>query len=265
MKQLFIILTLVLFGYSQMQAQQDAFELELDDAHMVRVDDFQNLYVVSGNNSLYKYDSRLNLQFQFSFNKLGKLTDLDVSNPQKLLLFFLDYQVILYLDNTLSEIDRLNLDEMGYWSISCVGLAPDNLIWMYDTQNNTLVKIDDKGNQLYSSNEFFQEQFAKETEIKILSDQRHTLLYSPEQCLVFDAFGYYLKSLLLLNDKLVLNKDFIFILKDQKISIEALRPRIEEFPPLDLQEESIVKDFDLFKNEYLYYLTDSKLKRIKIN
>ena len=116
-----------------------------------------------------------------------------------------------------------------------------------------------------SSNEFFQEQFAKETEIKILSDQRRTLLYSPEQCLVFDAFGYYIKSLLLPNDKLVLNKDFIFILKDQKISIEALRPRIEEFPPLDLQEEALVKDFDLYKNEYLYYLTDSKLKRIKIN
>ena len=248
-----------------MKAQNSEHLLDVEDAQIIRIDDFKNLYVVAENNRLYKYSPELKLLYQFSFNKLGRIAGLDVSNPQKLLLFFSDYQVILYLDSTLSEIDRLNLDELGYWSISCVGQAPDNMVWMYDTQNNTLIKINSKGKKLYGSNEFFSEYFAKETQINILSNNKYTLLYNSESCLVFDAFGYYIKSIEIPNEGIKLKDQHIFILNNNQIQVEAIKPGFEALKSYPLDDESDVIDFDLHKSNKLYFLSSDSVKRISLN
>jgi YHS domain-containing protein len=265
MRFLLLITALILFGYSQIDAQQKIEELLSSESKILRVDEFENIYVISENNKLSKYSRRIELLYEYSFNQLGTVTDLDVSNPQKILLFFSDYQIILYLDNTLSEIDRLNLDELGYWNISCVGLSPDNRIWLYDTQNNKLVKIDHKGKELYSSNEFYMEQFTKEPNLDILSDQEHTLLCSSSQCLVFDSFGHYQKTLSVPNDKISLKQGKIFVLEDNQIRIETFKPSFEETPVFNIEEESNITDFDLYRNGTLYYLTNEAMKKFRIN
>lgn len=164
------------------------------------VDNLGDIYVFNERNEIQKFDSEGNFLFKNSFNKYGKISYLDVSNPQKILIYFSDFQYVIFLDNTLSEIKLLNLEEFGFWDIKAVCLSNDNFIWIYDPVNFKLIKINDMGMELLSSNEeYFRD---LNSELNLYARENEVLLFSEDEILIFSDFGQFHKSEKLQNSRL---------------------------------------------------------------
>ena len=106
-------------------------------------DPIGNIYVLKGNNSLIKYNSAGDSIGFFNEIKKGKITQIDASNPLRILLFYADYGNILILDNVLSLKSSLKLNNLGIVNAPCIANSADGSIWVVDPVG-TLVKINSK-------------------------------------------------------------------------------------------------------------------------
>jgi len=189
----------------------------------MNVDKLGNIYLINEKNEILKYDDSYNLLFRNSYNTQGRISHIDVSNPQKILVYFSDFQKILFLDNTLSEIKFLNLESLGYWNIRAVAPSVDNLIWIYDPINFKLIKINDNGNILLSSNELYSEGLQGASEPQIIARDDRVYLYTNVEVMVFNIFGELLKRINLPNNGIqYLQSDMLFS-QDKKLKLRNMK------------------------------------------
>ncbi len=215
---------------------------------ILELDHLGNIYLIDQSNVLKKYNPEFELLFEFSLNRMGDLTHLDVSNPQKMLLYYSEFQNIIFLDNTLSGIKRLNLEELGYWDIQGVALSRENNIWIYDPINNSLLKINQNGELILNSNELYYENFHSVKLPRLFEQEENVFLYTTEGVYQFDNFGQYIRKYNLENENCQFLKDRILYLQDGNIK--------EKHLTIELQEQELI---------YYYYekLSDFHLDRIK--
>lgn len=115
---------------------------------------FDNLgyYYFSENNVLFKQkDKEL---FQFKNLALGSLSNVDLQNPLRLLLFFENFNRISTLDNQLNEIQTDDFSTLSpSLFVSAVGMASQNQIWCYDvlTQKILLYNLNHKSTKAISA------------------------------------------------------------------------------------------------------------------
>lgn len=230
----------------------------------IKIDKLGFLYLLNDNNELLKFDEDLNLLFKYSINSLGDVATIDVSNPQKIILYFSDYQFILFLDNTLSEIKRLNLESFGYWDIQSAALSNDNLIWIYDPVNFRLIKISDNGQLKLQSNELFYDDASFSTN-QIFSHENFVYLYSNQKLVLFDSFGLKLKTLITPNEQIQFLGDQFLVLDDNKILLKNFKVEFLEennIPVIDFGNNNIL-GFYYYKNN-VFTIDKNGLQKIKI-
>ena len=115
------------------------------EARQAAVDVLENFYLLDSENTFIKYDRRGTQLAFYNNHRLGTPGHFDLSNPHKILLFYPEHQVIVLLDRNLTEVARLDLNQMGMPDISSVAMANDNQIWVYDEFDQLLKKIDNDG------------------------------------------------------------------------------------------------------------------------
>lgn len=210
---------------------------------LFRKDNLGGFYLVKDRYKLLKYDSEFNLLFENSFLKYGQISHIDVSNPQKLLVYFNDYQVVQFLDNTLSEIKQLDLEDLGYWNVQAVGLSNDNFIWIYDPVNFQIIKINDLGTVLLKSNELYEGSINANENYRIFALENEVYMYSKSEVFVFNFFGELKTREKIANSKiqflsdqwLIMNSDVLrvqergvkFIDNQEKNTVELLPGNID--------------------------------------
>ena len=159
------------------------------------IDKFGQFYTVDIHGELSKSDSKGTTTHSFSSNTLGELKSIDVSNPLKVLLFYRDFQHVVFLDNTLSETGRYSLDALGALDVSAVGLSNENNMWIYDPSESKLKKIDQDGNPLISSSQLVTYLGDLQPE-HIIEAENYVIINDPDKGLyLFDTFGNYINSL----------------------------------------------------------------------
>lgn len=104
-------------------------------------DNLSNTYIINQENAVEKYDSTGRRTGAYSNNRLGIATFLDASNPLKLLVWYPDFQTVVLLDRTLTEMGRINFSGLGYTSVQAVAMAFDGNIWIFDDAASQAVKI----------------------------------------------------------------------------------------------------------------------------
>ena len=103
-------------------------------------------------NSLEKYDPVQNLFFRNGNLLFGKISKLDLIQPQKPFVFFEETQRIVFLDNTLSEQgDHLSLQTLipQSWITQVSGSILGGF-WCFDHMNLRIIRIDPLGNVMFS-------------------------------------------------------------------------------------------------------------------
>lgn len=173
----------------------DTFRLALTlpvDARFATADNLGNLYVITTTNALEKYAPDGRLLTRYSTQRLGNALYIDVSNPLKVLVWYADFRMVVFLDRSLTLLGELNLIEAGYPEVRTVAAAMDGKIWLYDEVNFRLVKITQEGDKVVESQPLSQ-MLPGATTITCIRDENNRVCASdPAQGLLeFDAYAQF--------------------------------------------------------------------------
>ncbi len=160
-----LLLLLIAVGFVQAQ-QPDSLRFQRSIpalAAFVTSDNLSNTYLVSPENAIEKYDTLGRKVAVFTNKRLGQAAFIDASNPLKILVWYPDFQTVLWLDRTLTEMGRLSFSALGYYSVRCVAMAFDGNIWAFDDAISKAVKFGLDGSVLQESpplNIYFPKRFS---------------------------------------------------------------------------------------------------------
>lgn len=217
----------------------------------IYADRFGNIYELTSDNLIKKYSPKGKFLYEYANTQRGNITHIDPTDPQRIIAFVQDYNSIILLDNTLSEINNVRIDNTLYPDVEMVASSNDGNIWLFDNLQTRLVKIDETGQRILESNRL--------TDFS-LSDIRPTFLIERENQVfmsdrsgnvhVFDNFGQYIKAIPLegVGKFQVLNNE-IYYLHDgiQKFDLQNLE--LSNF--VTIMSESPIKDILIIKNGVL--------------
>lgn len=162
----------------------------------IKIDGFGNIYVIN-DNEIVKYNASGVLQKKFSTKRYGKIDFVDAMNPLKLLVYYKDFQQIMFLDDQLTETSSMiSIETLGYEQTSLVCSSANNSFWIYDKQNNELLRFNSDLKSLVKTGNLKR---ILDIDIKPNFMQEHNnyiYINCPnEGILVFDIYGTFYKTM----------------------------------------------------------------------
>jgi hypothetical protein len=111
-------------------------------SNMFRVDNLGYFYFVSGS-ALTKTDSDFNIIASYDSKNNGEISDIDATDPFRLLIFYKDFNKLVFLDNELAELrDPVMLDDLQVFSVDAVCSSTQGSFRLFDGQKSTIVSYD---------------------------------------------------------------------------------------------------------------------------
>jgi hypothetical protein len=163
------------------------------DCRYFVTDAMHNIYIITSKNEILKYNQDGSFEARYVNLKMGKLAQLDVSNPFKLLAYYSDFQLIQLLDAELNSLGSVNLLDAGVSRVGATAMSDDGKVWIYDAGTNKLLTLaDKKAQQTQSAVVPFSGKIPNQMVVK------NNVLYANVQgkgIFTFDRFGKYLKTL----------------------------------------------------------------------
>ena len=140
----YLTLFLLLFLTGQLQAQgfiaEQIKEQVLDADVFIGVDKFDNIFYTK-NRTLYKSETRQTLEY--AALNLGEITTVDIVNPFKISVFYKQSNTVVLLDNTLTEIIRIEFSNLEDFRNSAIArTANDRRLWIFNTDLQQLELFD---------------------------------------------------------------------------------------------------------------------------
>ncbi len=155
-------------------------------------DKLKQIYLITPNQVLLKCTESGKVLFEFSNRYLGRLSKVDASDPFDLLLFYPDYQTILFLDRTLNLTADVRLKTEEFPLPTLVAVGRDRQIWIYDGALNTINQIDRQGTIKHTSQDLSLLLSRRFVPNQMVTNEKGIYLVDPDQgVLVFDFFGQF--------------------------------------------------------------------------
>ncbi|MFT4532890.1 MAG: hypothetical protein ACJA1A_002326 [Saprospiraceae bacterium] len=267
-RQLLWILLLTLCLPSCITSQKAVVELKLDSQldinekiDQVEIDNLQNIYILTSDDKIIRYDSDLNKKYEYSNGSIGDIVSIDATNPQKILCFIAAFNRILILDNTLAEIKTLDLSTTEFLDVTAVARSNDNRIWIFDPINQVLVKIDNLGNAQFTSNRLSDYNLGNVNPTIIREKENKVVIVDEDLgILIFDNFGQFLKIIPELDVEYIqIFGDYIFYSQKGKFYQYHIKRFVKE--NIELEGEGFSKF--KFTTEYIYLFGKRGLIRKK--
>ena len=194
LKQLSIFSLLFTFCFASF-AQSDSsfvpFVKIKGDIMAFAADNFDNIYLLNSSDQIKKINGNGDSVAVFNnVRRYGKVAQIDVSNPLRVLLYYKDFSTVVVLDRLLSIRTTIDFRKQDIFQVQAVCLSYDNQIWLYDEFEHKLKKIDENGKLLFATSDFRQ-LFGEAFSFTSISDQDGFLyLYDKNKGVyVFDYYG----------------------------------------------------------------------------
>lgn len=184
----------------------------------LNVDNLSNIYTVR-EDELMKYLPSGKFFARYSNLKLGSITTLDVMNPLKILLYYRDFQQIVFLDNQLSvNSENVSLEKLGYEQTDLVCASVNNSFWIYNKQNNELIRFNENSKKIASTGNLKQVLQADLNPNFMMEHNGYLFMNSPENGIyVFDIFGAFSRVVSIKElHEFQVNENLIYYQKDGK-------------------------------------------------
>lgn len=219
MKRKFISLTLFILVIL-LSFQQSSKPLTIIKKHNdFAVDHMGNIYLVN-ESELLKYLPSGQYYNRYSNLKLGTISSLDATNSLRLLLFYKDYQQIVFLDNQLSVKNQaVSLEEMGYEQTELVCQSANNGFWIFNKANNEVLRFDEDLKRLVATGNLKQI-LQREMNPNFMTEHNgYLFLNCPESGIyIFDMFGTFNKVIALKNlSHFQVNEGLIYYVRQNKV------------------------------------------------
>ncbi len=163
------------------------------DCRFFVTDAMHNIYIITSKNEILKYNQDGSFEARYVNLKMGKLAQLDVSNPFKLLAYYSDFQLVQLLDTELNSLGSVNLLDAGVARVGAIAMSDDGKVWIYDVGTTKLLTLADKKAQQTQSAVV---PFSGATPSQMVV--KNNVLYANVQgkgIFTFDRFGKYIKTL----------------------------------------------------------------------
>ena len=122
---------------NQIKIEKIETKIHDDNFKLLKIDNLGNEYYLSDYQLLKRKD------LLFSDSSMGFISKVDLYNPLKIKVWFLDFNSLVILDNFLNEITRINFNEIPtLGEIYDISSANDNSIWVFDETDMKIKKFD---------------------------------------------------------------------------------------------------------------------------
>lgn len=215
MRFLIIIAICVVLGCSFVfQASEPEIHIKFpEQKSYIEIDGFGNIYIIT-DNEIVKYNANGVLQKKYSTKRYGKIEFVDAMNPLKVLVYYKDFQQLIFLDNQMTEASNMiSIEKLGYEQTGLVCSSSNNSFWLYDKQNNELSRFDSELKSLVKTGNLKR---ILDIDIKpnfLQENNNFIYLNCPnEGILVFDIYGTFYKTIPLkkLKEFNVINGDVFY-------------------------------------------------------
>ncbi len=124
---LFLLITATTLG--QVSTLKDSYLLVADS--FIGIDGYESTYTITDNIVM---KSGVKGDFQFSDIQLGSVTSVDILNPLKVIVYYHEFNTVVFLDNRLSEIERINFNNLpDFINTGAAQNAGNNRLWLLNT------------------------------------------------------------------------------------------------------------------------------------
>lgn len=158
------------------------------------IDNIGNIYTLL-DEEIVKYLPNGKFFARYSNLKLGKISSVDATNPLKVMLYYKDFQQLVFLDNQLSvNSNEVSLENLGYEQTELACAGANNSFWIYDRKNNELLRFNENSKKVSSTGNL--KQILKADLDPNFMREYNGFLYlnCPEQGIyVFDFYGAFSK------------------------------------------------------------------------
>jgi hypothetical protein len=210
-----------LFLFSQKtSAQEYQLIAKIDTvAKIASVDNFGNLFLVTPQNEVLKFNAKGKFLWNYTNKTFGEISQLDVTDPLRVILYYAAFQQIVVLNNNLSEISKYSFNQNPEQQVTLISSANNNGFWVYDQINRELKKlsnyfIDDlKSGNIYQRNGFdMKANF-------MLSDEQYVYINDEQFGIrIFDSYGNFIKTAAInVKKEFEVNGAEIYFFDDQKL------------------------------------------------
>ncbi|TRX57717.1 hypothetical protein FNH22_15010 [Fulvivirga sp. M361] len=198
LKRISRILLFLLMTASATSAQEYQLidSLRIGSLQKASIDKFNNIYLVSQNGGIDKYDINGTLLTHFSPNKPGDVTLIEAWNPLKVFALYGDFQECLFLDRFLVAENRFSLTPISSY-IGLATISADNNLWLVDYSDFSLKKYDLPFGQVTIQRPFDLLLDPNDYDLTFMREYQNLLFLSESSSgiLVFDNLGNYLNSI----------------------------------------------------------------------
>ena len=189
--------------------------------------------------------------FEFRDYQLGPISSVDMKNPLNVLVFYEESNVVLFLDNRLNEVERINFNEVqGFPLVTKADNAGNNRIWIFDMNTLQLELYDYRAEQLIPIS-----QPISEPVLDLASDFNYCYVLTESTIKKYNVYASFLSEvdqegfsrIYMLNNEVIGQSDTeIFITKWAEESME------QPFKPVKIPlSENPIKDLQLTQ-DFLY-------------
>jgi hypothetical protein len=179
-------------------------------------DNIGNVYTIK-EEELVKYLPTGKFFTRYSNLRLGKITSVDATNPLKLVLYYRDFQQIVFLDDQLSlNSEVVSLEKLGYEQTDLVCASANNSFWIYNKQNNELIRFNEASKKIAFTGNLKQILQSNLNPNLMLEHNGYLYLNCPETGVyVFDIFGAFSKIISIKNlTQFQVNENILYYQKD---------------------------------------------------
>ena len=226
---------------------------------LIEVDKMGQIYLVTDDHSLLKYDAEGKFLKSFNENSLGAIYSVDVSNPFQPMLYFDEYQTVIVLDRSLSEMYRFNLAALNLIQVNAIGMSTDNMAWFYDPNSFKLKKINRSTTVELESPDLsgildasFQPSSLRELNFNVY-------LNDPEKgIMVFDNFANYIRTIEVVGIKNFRIDHSKLYWLDTTLNLKSIDLKSFKEYALDLKKSNVsmehLKDLIIYQDKFLLQL-----------
>jgi hypothetical protein len=150
------------------------------------VDNLDNVYILNSRNQLKKLNANGDSVAVYNqIRKYGKVTQIDASNPLRVLLYYKDFATIVALDRFLNIRNTIDLRKHNIFQVKAIAQSYDNNIWLFDEMENKLKKIDEEGNLLLETPDFRLLLSQSFSPTQIFDQNQFVYLYDPKKASMY--------------------------------------------------------------------------------
>ena len=164
-------------------------------AKMAQLDNFGNLFIITPANDVLKFNPQGKFLWNYSNKSFGDVSQIDVTDPMRVILYYQGFQQIVVLNNNLSEISKFSFNQNPDVQITQIASANNNGFWVYDQINRELKKLTNNFIDDLSSGNLYQRIGIDMDAIFMLTDEKYVYLNDKSTGVrIFDRFGNFYKT-----------------------------------------------------------------------